>query len=157
MQKIILLLLLVLTSAGSYAADDISYDPRTKVDDISASVMQSTQNLVDENIDPFSGSLKLVHTDLAILGNGGFDLSVMRTYQSTFKPSSMSNRWPVGLGWTIHYGRIKYQISRDFCGPAVVDVTAKRNPVLELPDGTTQLFFYENAYSLRSLNNWVMI
>src|SRR5687767_4038605 len=37
---------------------------------------------VTESIDPFTGNLSLVHTDIHLPGNGGFDLLIRRSYNS---------------------------------------------------------------------------
>lgn len=37
----------------------------------------------NENIDPFTGSLQRHYVDLRIPGNGGFDLNIIRSYNSS--------------------------------------------------------------------------
>ena len=37
----------------------------------------------NEKIDPYTGSLSLTYTDLTLPGNGGLDLSIVRTYRNT--------------------------------------------------------------------------
>jgi len=41
---------------------------------------QSLSTAPNESIDPFSGALSLVHTDLVLPGNGGLDIVVQRSY-----------------------------------------------------------------------------
>jgi hypothetical protein len=62
----------------------------------------------NEHIDPFTGSLQQHYVDLHIPGNGGFDLKVVRSYNSAsvdpFFPSDYASR--SGVGWEIHFGRV---------------------------------------------------
>src|SRR6059036_1609513 len=37
---------------------------------------------VQESVDPFTGNLSLLHTDVVVPGNGGFDLKIQRSYNS---------------------------------------------------------------------------
>jgi YD repeat-containing protein len=94
----------------------------------------------NEHIDPFNGSLGLHYTDVRIPGNGGFDITVSRSYNS----NSVSETSPVsyfgsaGVGWTVHFGRVLYKPINGPCGGmSFVDVL--KDPVLELPDGSTQI------------------
>jgi YD repeat-containing protein len=95
-----------------------------------------------ERIDPFTGKLQWHAVDLFVPGNGGLDIKVQRSYSSRnyngtvevpFEESS-----PVGLGWTMHFGRVLRKASTLIC-----DLTAPstRNPVLELPDGSRQVLY----------------
>ena len=77
------------------------------------SPLRGTHSVVPfEHVDPFSGNLLLTFTDLELPGNAGLNLRVQRVYNSKihrdyhdtpnhFKP----RRW-VGLGWSLHFGRV---------------------------------------------------
>lgn len=84
-----------------------------------------------EFIDPFQGSLQLQHVDIFLPGNGGFDLKVQRSYnlRSGYRQS------PFGLGWDIHFGRVK-KPNFGACG-----LDAQTKLTLEMPDGSQQSFF----------------
>ena len=94
-----------------------------------------------EFIDPFNGSLQIHAVDLHVPGNGGFDLQVMRSYNTA--PISETNPGifygSAGVGWSVHFGRVLYkQPSIGPCaGTSRADVLL--DPVLELPDGSTQI------------------
>src|SRR5262249_40052568 len=65
-----------------------------------------------EYIDPLSGNLILVVTDLTLPGNAGLNLSVQRVYNSAVYPHYANNgdktldedSW-AGIGWRLHFGR----------------------------------------------------
>ena len=95
-----------------------------------------------ERIDPFTGKLQLHYTDLFIPGNGDLDIKVQRSYNSLnellVEPSA------VGVGWTMHYGRI---LRTSILFSACINNTIVGNaPVLETPDGHRHILF-------RSLDN----
>lgn len=65
--------------------------------------------LPNEHIDPASGALTLVATDLVLPGNAGFDLRVTRVYNSSLYPEYDSgstaldeDSW-AGIGWRLHF------------------------------------------------------
>ena len=71
---------------------------------------------VYESVDPFSGFLTLVHTDLVLPGNGGLDVRIMRTYNSGIwgrrdiaNPGMVAYAdWsPLGIGWSMHMGIVR--------------------------------------------------
>jgi Domain of unknown function (DUF6531) len=59
---------------GQYGATDVSQ--------LLADSTQAVFQQVQEDVQPFTGNLNLVHTDLVLPGNGGFDLKVQRVYNS---------------------------------------------------------------------------
>src|SRR5579862_81938 len=64
-----------------------------------------------EDIDPFGGTVRLHYTDLFIPGNGGLNISVQRVYHSLqdlveYGERTIELSSPMGLGWTMHFGRI---------------------------------------------------
>jgi YD repeat-containing protein len=101
----------LISNTTSIFAEDGEVDPgqitfRTPVSEI--------QN---EKIDPYTGELSLTYTDLTLPGNGGLDLSIVRTYQG----NRIFNYTPLGNRWDIHMGRIK--LNGDYI-------------IIELQDGT---------------------
>ncbi len=64
-----------------------------------------------EAVDPMSGTLSVVATDLTLPGNAGFNLSVQRVYSSGIYPNYPGDltieedSW-VGIGWKLHFGRV---------------------------------------------------
>lgn len=77
-------------------------------------------NEANESIDPSTGQLVRVYTDLQLPGNGGLDLKIQRAYYSKL------------LRWQISFGRIKR-----------IDNLV----TLELPDGSVHYGFKENSNS----------
>jgi hypothetical protein len=85
-----------------------------------------------EHIDPMTGNLLLVFTDLVLPGNAGMDLRIQRTYNS-----KIYKNWPnttltedtwAGIGWTLHMGRIRSPYA------------AVPGPI-EMPDGSQHKLF----------------
>lgn len=110
----------------------------------------------NEHIDPFNGSLQLHYVDINIPGNGGFDLQVTRSYNSASVAGSNLSRFygAAGLGWTIHYARVIYKPLVGACGGSSRN-DVLNDPVLELPDGSTQLLaFTGGAPNLLSTQRW---
>ena len=84
-----------------------------------------------EHIDPMTGNLILTFTDLVLPGNAGFDLKIQRTYNSKIyrnyetQGTTLGEDTWVGVGWTMHLGRVFNPHSTD---------TAP--PVIEMSDGS---------------------
>lgn len=100
---------------------------------------QVAQNAV-EYVDPFSGTLILRYVDMTVPGNGGMDIKVQRTY-TTVQYDRLYTSWqrsPTGLGWSIHFGRV-LNSNAFVCSNTNINLTD--NPVLELPDGSRQIFY----------------
>lgn len=101
-----------------------------------------------EHIDPFTGALQRHYVDLHIPGNGGFDLKVVRAYNSasvdSLNPAGFNS--VAGLGWNVHFGRVLKARRTDICintnGLTVTD-----NPVLELQDGSRQMLAFTGSTS----------
>jgi RHS repeat-associated protein len=98
-----------------------------------------------EHIDPFTGSLQLHATDLFIPGDGGLDLKIVRSYNSNnvdpVNPAAAGTATMAGLGWNIHFGRVLKRGNLAICQNTDSAQVAD-NPVLELPDGTRQVFAF---------------
>ncbi len=91
----------------------------------------------NEHIDPFTGKVQWHFTDLFIPGNGGLDIAVRRSYTS--QGVDLPESSPGGYGWTMHFGRVMRQANAGICSNGWWD--AKKNPVLELPDGSRQILY----------------
>ena len=90
-----------------------------------------------EFIDPFQGSLQLQHVDIVLPGNGGFDLKVQRSYSL----KTLNQASPFGMGWDIHFGRVRKPIL-GACG-----LLAQTKMTLELADGSQQSFYNSSISS----------
>lgn len=118
-------------------------DPRTQVGQVSAP---------GEQIDLFTGTLRLTHVDLELPGRAGMDLAIVRSYSSkvwqrkdAVGPTGGQllladierSTQTMGLGWSVHMGRLREPeriIVRDRCADAVF-------PTYEAPDGSTRVFY----------------
>ncbi len=102
----------------------------------------------NEHIDPFSGALSLQYTDLHLPGNGGFDLAVIRSYNSaSIDPlNPYETESYAGLGWTVHFGRVLKSKDNVICNN-VNQTSVADNPVLELQDGSKQLLAFTGSTS----------
>ena len=102
-----------------------------------------------EHIDPFTGALQLHYVDIHLPGNGGFDLSVSRSYNSAsideVNPAAFDSQ--AGLGWSIHFGRVLNRTSTLPCSQSAFGPDTLNNPVVELPDGSTQLLVFSGSAS----------
>jgi hypothetical protein len=68
--------------------------------------------LPNEQVDPASGNLTVVATDLVLPGNAGLDVRVTRVYNSAVYPDYTNgstaleeDSW-AGIGWKLHFGRV---------------------------------------------------
>jgi YD repeat-containing protein len=118
---------------GQYGATDVSQ--------LLADSTQAVFQQVQESVAPFTGNVSLVHTDLVLPGNGGFDLKVQRVYNSRIwgrrdvtNPGvvAYNDRSIAGLGWSFHFGRVRNPFGTGSQNPTLSD-----NPVIELSDGST--------------------
>src|SRR6266568_459897 len=120
----------------------------------------------DEYVDPFSGTLRIVHTDLVLPGKAGLDLRLVRSYSSDHGywwsiASTNASSFPalpdptsdVSGEWQFHMGRIRNpNASGAPTGPCSSDY-----PVLQLPDGTFRAFYRTLASgTLVSRDFWFM-
>lgn len=142
--------LMVLTANCAFADFDTDpfYDQRVKLD-------APPSDSVNEHIDPFSGNMTIVQTDLHLPGNGGLDLTLMRTYNSliysrrddtlnSYYFVAKKDKSPLGIGWTMHMGILRY--------PQAPGTQWGGNPILELPDGTKQVFFLDKNDTTRKIS-----
>jgi hypothetical protein len=106
----------------------------------------------DETIDPFSGTLHIVQTDVALPGKAGLDLRIVRSYSSKIwgrtdeAPDLQSllaenDRSLLGYGWSFHMGRIKNpNASGQPTSPCSADY-----PLVEMQDGSARVFYRVSA------------
>src|SRR5258706_4339150 len=103
----------------------------------------------NEHVDPFTGALQLHYVDVHVPGNGGFDLSVTRSYNSASidetNPAAFDSQ--ACLGWTIHFSRVLNKSNTLPCSQSAFGVDVLYNPVIELPDGSTQLLAFSGVAS----------
>ena len=142
---------------SSFAADPLRDPFYTEGTSINA----PPTSTVYEQIDPFSGILTLVHTDLHLPGNGGLDLNLIRTYNSmiwgrrdvSFPGLVAKNeKSPLGIGWTMHMGIVHNPMGAGSSNRFLPD-----NPVVEMPDGSKHAFYKDRNDSTRFISRdfWV--
>lgn len=104
-----------------------------------------------ENVDPFTGSLNLVHTDFTFPGKNGLDVKIMRYYNSSiwrdigFAYAGILDisTTTAGLGWSMHMGRV---IRPSGAGtPPPCD--SKDQPLIELADGSQHVAYTDKNYT----------
>ncbi len=67
----------------------------------------------NEAVNPFSGSLSIVETDLVLPGNAGLDVRVQRVYSSAIYPGYQTSDLTIeedswaGIGWKLQFGRVR--------------------------------------------------
>lgn len=129
------------------------------------STRTSVMEDMHERISPFSGSLQLNHTDIVIPGNGGLDIRISRVYnhlQDEYAPGEIS---PVGIGWTLHFGRIlttNRDVDKLCTQGSIWSVSTADNPSIEFPDGSrellvaadTRIFSQLGVDDLITASNW---
>lgn len=108
-----------------------------------------TNQHFSEHVDPFTGGLQLSYVDLHVPGNGGFDLDVVRSYSNTAVREDNPAVWKgeAGIGWTVHFGRVLNKQSTLPCSGSAFGTSVVNNPVIELPDGSRQVFAYTGQVS----------
>src|SRR5262245_12939317 len=110
--------------------------------------------LPNEQVDPASGTLAVVATDLVLPGNAGFDLRVTRVYNSNVFPDYSSgsteleeDSW-AGIGWKLHFGRV---VNPDATGGGETQIEmgdGSRHALYHAADGgwiTTDFWRYDKS------------
>ncbi|MFW2439272.1 MAG: PKD domain-containing protein, partial [Arenicellales bacterium] len=110
----------------------------------------------NENIDTNTGILIVNHSDLVVPGGNGLEIRVQRNYSSAamnsrsvlgaaapYPAKFLNSKSPIGLGWTMHLGRISLAGEVgfvDICNKNLefLEDTMLDNAVLELADGSQQ-------------------
>lgn len=88
-----------------------------------------------EHIDPFTGKVQFHVVDLVVPGNGGMDIKIQRSYNSS--DGFLREPSPFGVGWTMSFGRLLRKGKVGWCTQGAVTA----NPVLELPDGSREVLY----------------
>ncbi|MBI2569909.1 MAG: hypothetical protein HYV63_23130, partial [Candidatus Schekmanbacteria bacterium] len=89
----------------------------------------------EETVNLFNGNLLLTYTDLRLPGKGGLDLVITRSYNSKVvrwngdASEPIGGSW-LGLGWTLHLGRVYH-----------ADYADDKNPTVVTPDGSRERVF----------------
>jgi RHS repeat-associated protein len=107
-----------------------------------------------ETVDPFTGTLRLVKTDVMLPGAAGLDLRIVRTYSSKiWGRADMLDMEPLlaekensvlGYGWTFHFGRL-----RDPTAMGDVSICYSSYPVFEDQEGNAHVFYpLDGSYSV---------
>ena len=134
-------------------ADDVALIPDYYNEAGISDIRQDVSSYSNEFIDPFTGSLQWHNTDLSIPGNGGFDLKLLRSYNSALvSPSDQLGSFnggnkPLGVGWQMHMGKVISKSDAKVCSNTIVSTID--NPVLELPDGSSQIFSFTTDSNAR--------
>jgi RHS repeat-associated protein len=104
-------------------------------------------HLPGETVDHFTGTLRIIQEDFSFPGKAGLDLKVIRAYSSriwgrtdlaTTEPFlADKDPSPVGLGWTLHMGRLRNP------QPTAMPTACGGGdyPIYEAPDGTARTFY----------------
>lgn len=156
---LLVLLSVISVTPKTLLAADPSLDPFYSMGHPSGG--SSSPESVDESVDPFSGHLSLVHTDLYLPGNGGLDLKIMRTYSSSIWGRrdvsfpglvAVNELSPVGVGWTMHMGIVLNPDGTGSDNRFVPD-----NPVVVMPDGSNHVMYKDKSDSSRFISKDFMV
>ncbi|MCL5884417.1 MAG: hypothetical protein M1377_03570 [Deltaproteobacteria bacterium] len=135
-----------------FALDNVYVDSLTQGNELSAG------GALTENVDPYSGNLSLVHTDIFLPGNSGLDLKIMRVYNSAIWANRnttypqlvpMNERSPLGIGWSMHMG-IVYNPG----GTGSANHNYPNNPVVEMPDGSKHILYKKDSTTFITKEFW---
>ena len=145
-RTIIMLCITIMPLTANFAFAEFDTDPFY---DRRGRLGAPTYDSISENIDPFSGNMLIVHSDLHLPGKGGLDLNLMRSYNSLIY-GRRDNSFPtfvaayekstLGPGWSLHMGILRSPPCMT-CVNYPAYMTWGNNPVFELPDGTKQIFY----------------
>lgn len=101
------------------------------------------EDFESSSVDYFSGMMSRSATDFSLPGNGGMTLSFRRSYNSQ-QPYSWPEHTAVGVGWNMHFGWVEISDIEKLCNP-VWNVSVMDNPVLHMPDGSTDVLAMTDA------------
>ena len=145
-RNILMLCTIVILLAANYAFADFDTDPFY---DRRGKLGAPTYDSITEHIDPFSGNMLIVHTDLHLPGKGGLDVTLNRSYNSLIYgrrdnsyPAFVGgyDKSPLGPGWSMHMGILRNPPAMSAVNYPL-NMTWGNNPVFELSDGTKQIFY----------------
>ncbi|AJQ95715.1 HNH endonuclease [Gynuella sunshinyii] len=96
----------------------------------------------DYTISHHNGQLVISQTDVSLSGNG-LPIVVNRNYRSRTNVTA-DLRWsPLGFGWDLHFGRLKFQAYRlqdgGLCHQPSDEI--RYNPLIEMPDYSVEQFY----------------
>lgn len=102
-----------------------------------------------DRVDPHSGVVHHSYVDMRIPGNGGLDISIIRTYTGSNRFNHLADKNnESGLGWRIDFGRISVPLPTpdsdlDPCSSTLSKAkTSKLSPMLMLPGRGRQMLAY---------------
>lgn len=140
-----LLSVLFVLCSGAYAEEIPESLLPHFVNDTTLSVSQDSLGASSsESVDPFTGKLLISATDMVVPGDGGLDISIIRSYQSQnvmpipVPVKRVQDYSPLGLGWTMHFGEIRIAKEDKMCS-TIWDAWVDDNPVYVRADGGTEL------------------
>jgi len=108
-------------------------------------------------VDPFSGDVKLSHTDLSIPGTAGLGININRTYHAT----DMDIDSVLGSGWSMEFGTLISDYNEKFrAGDCSLHNRIPKELTLRLSDQQVTFYVYDggvsnNQYDYISSDNWV--
>jgi len=107
-----------------------------------------------ESVDLAEGRLRIGSVDLALPGNGGFDLRLVRVWRGG-GPIDLGPRDLAPDGWHVHFGRVLAAGDGSPCADRDRGSTVD-NPVLETPEGRRVVFAHPDTAGepLRSEDGW---
>lgn len=124
-----------------------------------------SSTLPNEQVDPASGALSVVATDLVLPGNAGLDLRVQRFYSSHLYPRYDDGNtvldedsW-AGIGWTLHFGRVLDPHSTNAGASQIEMGDGSRHPLYHAAGGgwtTAQFWLYDKTTHTLRLPNGVV-
>jgi YD repeat-containing protein len=107
-----------------------------------ADAKHAPYGLTSGQVDPASGNLTVVVTDLVLPGNAGFNLAIQRVYNSSVFPDYNEGQSTVleedswaGIGWKLHFGRV-----------IKPDSTVGGETQIEMGDGSRQAVYSTTAH-----------
>ncbi|MFZ5724027.1 MAG: DUF6531 domain-containing protein [Pseudomonadota bacterium] len=95
------------------------------------------------SIDYFSGLMSRSAIDFSLPGNGGMTISFRRSYNSQ-QPYAWPEYTALGVGWKMHFGWLQITDGEKLCS-AMWNVSVMDNPVLHMPDGSTDVLAMTDA------------
>lgn len=98
----------------------------------------------NEEIDLFTGRLRLHYVDIELPGNGGFSIQVRRNYDASKGKTDLSEA--TGRDWSMHFGRVKASAPSLAVGcNNSIGSSRQPNVVFERPDGRVETFHVPDA------------
>src|SRR5688500_1001031 len=106
--------------------------------------------LPNEQVDPASGNLTVVATDLVLPGHAGLDVRVTRVYNSAVYPNYTNgsttleeDSW-AGIGWRLHFGRVLHPTA-----------TGGGETSIEMGDGSRHALYHRSGGGWITTDFWL--